>query len=116
MKGVISAAFLILFLSLSASAQDKCKPVTEYTVKETAQGKYTIALQSQSSLDNPTFELVDMATGKVVATRKLPSLRARQDVFLNVRPSVYYIHIKQEGCARSKGIGGVEGIKVGNVQ
>jgi hypothetical protein len=114
MKSVLCTVFFIA-LSMSLYAQDQCKPQVKYTVKEKSSNSYSISLQSNSNITSPSLELYDLYEGKVVDSKQVGSIRGQQEIFKNVKPSLYIIYIKQEGCTRPFGVGGKEGIKVGSI-
>jgi hypothetical protein len=117
---MMKANLTILLLAccfLTLSAQEKCKTVVEFSVKEVASNAFIISLQSPRSLSGSEISLVDAYSGELTEKKKInSSLTTKQEVFKNVKPSRYILYIKQEGCERAYSIGGIDGIEVGNSQ
>jgi hypothetical protein len=117
---MMKANFTILLLAccfLTLSAQEKCKPPVEFSVKEIADNAFAISLKSQTPLSRSEISLIDAYSGDMIEKKTInSSLTTKQEIFKNVKPSRYILYIKQEGCERAYSIGGIEGIEVGNPQ
>jgi hypothetical protein len=115
MKVIYSCVFLVLGFTTCAFGQDKCKAKIDYTITEGPSNTYSIALQSAESLNNPEIELFDLYQGKTIQKKQTgDGLRSKKIVFTNVKPSLYILYVKQNGCAKTQSVGGINGIKVGN--
>lgn len=110
---------MLLFLVVNASVafgQDLCQSNVDFSIKEVTKGNFEIMLQSSSTLSKAQVKLYDLYTGKVVQERSLADGRlSGQSIFKNVKPSRYTILIKFDGCDKGISLGGIEGIKVGEI-
>ena len=117
MKILYGCVFFSVALVFSAFSQEKCNARIEHTVVESPSGVYSITLQSSENLRNAQVELYDLYQGKSVEKREISNgLRSKQTVFSGVKPSLYLIYIKHDGCPRAQSVGGIKGIKVGTIE
>lgn len=110
---ILLVVSVFLVASLTAFAQDPCRPSIQHAVKKLAENNFSIALQSETQQNGVTLQLVDLFTDKVVQEKKASLGRSEQTVFANVKPSVYAVVVKAEGC-KIRTLGGMYGIKVGS--
>jgi len=110
---------ILLFLVVSAShanGQDICNANLDFAIKEVSKSYFEVSLQSSQAITNAKVQLYDLYTGKVVQEKLIPNgLAQQQVVFTKVRPSHYTILVKYDGCSKVKSIGGIEGIKIGEI-
>jgi hypothetical protein len=117
MRIIYGCVFFCVAVVSSAFGQDKCKSVIEYSVTESPAKGYSISLQSSENLRNVEVQLFDLYEGKTVATKQVGSgLRSKQVVFSGVKPSLYLVYVKHDECPRAQSLGGMKGIKVGNIE
>ena len=117
MRIIYGCVLLCLTSIISGYCQDKCKSTVEHTITESPDKGHSITLQSSENLRNVEVELYDLYQGKTVDKKYVGNgLRARQTVFSRVKPSLYLIYIKHDGCPRAQSLGGIKGIKVGNIE
>jgi hypothetical protein len=117
MRIIYGCVFFSLTFVLTGFSQDKCKTRIDHSVVESPSKQYSIALQSTENLRNAEVELYDLYLGKTVAKKHVGNgLRTKQTVFSGVKPSLYLIYIKHDECPRVQSVGGIQGIKVGNIE
>jgi hypothetical protein len=117
MRIIYGCVLFCLTSVISGYSQERCKSTVEHTISQSPEKGYTIALQSSENLRNVEVELYDLYEGKTVDKKYVGNgLRSKQTVFSRVKPSLYLIYIKHDGCPRAESLGGVKGIKVGNIE
>ncbi|RAV99576.1 hypothetical protein [Pseudochryseolinea flava] len=108
---------LLLFLAASATpalSQDLCKTKVDFEVKEISKGSFEISLKSSRSISQAQVKLYDLYSGKVIQ-EKTVVLSSNPSLFRNVKSSRYTVLITFEGCSKGISVGGIEGIKVGEL-
>jgi hypothetical protein len=117
MKIFYGCVFFFVALAFNAFGQDKCKARIEHIVVENLSGIYSITLQSSENLRNAQVELYDLYKGESIQKKQIDNgLTRKQTVFSGVKPSLYLIYIKHDGCPRAQSVGGIKGIKVGTLE
>ena len=117
MKIIYWCVFFLFAQIHCAVGQDKCKVRIDHRVIQDGSKGYLITLQSQENLRNTEVELYDLYEGKLVVKKTLDSsLRNEQTVFTGIKPSLYLIYVKYDGCPKKRSLGGIEGIKVGTIE
>lgn len=107
---------LLVGLAINAFGQDICTAKIDFAVNEVSKSQFEISLKSSENLSNARVQLYDLYTGKVVKEKNVQSgLTQREVVFTSVKPSRYTIIIKHDGCTKQKTLGGIEGIKIGEI-
>lgn len=110
---------LVLFLigmvcAFAASAQATCPVKIGYTVQSSGKSSDIFLQLKDGEAGAVTAELYDLYKGKIVAQKKLFLSREPSRVFVKASPSTYVIYIKTDQCKRPIGLGGLEGIKIGD--
>jgi len=115
MKALRYLVFLIISISLMPLCYGQCNVGIEFSQKKKSEANFSIYLKPEKGLRNVQVQLVDLYEGKVIKDKGMDFLSERLtvEIFKDVKPSLYYIYIKFEGCDK-KGLGGVSGFKVGD--
>jgi hypothetical protein len=99
-----------------ALAQPACNAEIKHSIHEQSTSSYSIRLKSDVSIVNAEIILHDLFLGTAVQTKVMSITSRETEIFTNLKASRYVIYVKQDGCKRLKSVGGMEGIKVGNIE
>jgi hypothetical protein len=113
---MLKAIFVSAIILVSAPhvLLGQCDSNIEYTAKKRTESNYSIYLKSNVQVSGIKAQLYDLYQGKIVAEKIISISPASEiEVFTNVKPSVYTINLKIEGCEKARGLGGVNGINIG---
>ncbi|HEY8513651.1 MAG TPA: hypothetical protein VIL31_16945 [Cyclobacteriaceae bacterium] len=105
--------FVLLLCLIPALGNAQCEPAIDVTFHQVSTDSYTVLLRSEQGSQNVDVMLHDLYLGKAVQSKRI-SLSAREtEVFTNVKPSLYTIYVKRDGCDEYRSLGSVTGIKIG---
>ena len=111
-KPLIFFVLLLFFIPTAGNAQ--CEANIDFTFHQVSADSYTVLLRSEQGNQTVTAMLHDLYLGQAVQTKRI-SLSARDaEVFTNVKPSLYTIYIKKDGCDEYRSLGAITGIKIGD--
>lgn len=111
-KPLTVLALLLFLIPTAGSAQ--CETNVDFSFHQVNADSYTVSLRSEGGGQTVTAMLHDLYLGQAVQTRRI-SLSAREaEVFTNVKPSLYTIYVKKEGCDEYRSLGSITGIKIGD--
>jgi len=118
MSRLLSKVVLIsiaLAVVAASKCMGQCNVGVELSNEKVADSHYAISLKPNADLKNVHLQLFDLYEGKVVKEERIGFLAANafSEVFRQVKPSLYYVYLKFDGCER-KGLGGASGYKVGD--
>ncbi|MCU0419114.1 MAG: hypothetical protein MUC38_05590 [Cyclobacteriaceae bacterium] len=100
--------------SMGASGQQPCAVKIDYAVQSAGRSHDIFLELKEGESGTVTAELYDLFKGKVVSQKSLFLSRGEATrVFTKAPPSTYVVYIKTDQCARPLGLGGLEGIKLG---
>ncbi|HLT79380.1 MAG TPA: hypothetical protein VKZ86_00025 [Cyclobacteriaceae bacterium] len=110
-KPLFLLALLLYFIPAVSRAQ--CEVDIDVSFHQVSADSYTVLLRSQQGSQSVTAMLHDLFTGETVQSKRA-NLSAREtEVFTNVKPSLYTVYIKRDGCEEYRSLGSIEGIKIG---
>ncbi len=104
-----------IMCAVGVSGQPVCAVKIDYTVEVSGKSHDIFLELKEGQSDTMTAELYDLYKGKVVAQKKVFLNKGEASrVFTKAPSSHYVIYIKTEQCKRPLGLGGLEGIKIGD--
>ena len=104
---------LTFFISVTSFCYGQCDVKIEYSHEKKSALNFSVYLQSEINLKNVKVQLYDLYEGKIIKEGTINLTELRNEVFKDVKPSLYYIYVTFEGCHR-KGLGGMSGFKLGD--
>jgi hypothetical protein len=105
--------FALLPCLIPAIAYAQCEPAIEVTFHQASADSYTVLLRSEQGTQQVDAMLHDLYLGKSVQSKRITLSARETEVFTNVKPSLYTIYVKQDGCEEYRSLGSIEGIKIG---
>lgn len=106
--------FLVLLLCLiPAAGKAQCEADIDFSFHQVSADSYTVLLQSERGSQTVTAMLHDLYLGQAVQSKRINLSTRATDVFKNVKPSLYIIYIKEDGCEKYTSLGGISGIRIG---
>jgi len=105
--------FALIFLTVQTTSRAQCDPNIEYSFHQSAATAFSVSLSSPGGSETVTAKLHDLYLGKEVQSKRVSLSRSEQEVFTNVKPSLYTIYIKKDGCEEYRSLGQISGIKIG---
>ncbi|HEX7016247.1 MAG TPA: hypothetical protein VF191_12125 [Cyclobacteriaceae bacterium] len=110
-KPLIPFVFLLCLFPAASHAQ--CEADIDVTFQQVSADSYTVLLRSEQGSQTVTAMLQDLYLGKAVQSKRISLSGRETEVFTNVKPSLYTIYVKKDGCDEYRSLGSIEGIKIG---
>lgn len=105
---------VIALILCSKLSFGQCDARIDYSQRQKSKTDYSVYLKSDQVVSGLKVQLYDLIQGKVVQEKILASLTSgSQEVFTKVTPSTYTIFVTIDMCKKSKSLGGITGIKIG---
>lgn len=106
--------FALIFLSVQTASRAQCDLNIDYSFHQSAASVFSVSLSSSGGSETVTAMLHDLYLGKEVQRKQVRLSGREQEVFTNVKPSLYTIYIKKNGCEQYRSLGQITGIKIGD--
>jgi hypothetical protein len=105
--------FGLLLCLIPAVGHAQCEPAIDVTFHQVSADSYTVLLRSEQGSQTVDAMLHDLYAGKAVQSKRISLSGRETEVFTNVKPSLYTIYVKRDGCDEYRSLGSVTGIKIG---
>lgn len=105
--------FALIFLTMHTTSRAQCDLNIDYSFHQAAAASFSVSLTSQGGSETVTAKLHDLYLGKEVQSKRVRLSGREQEVFTNIKPSLYTIYIKRDGCEEYRSLGQITGIKIG---
>lgn len=106
--------FALIFLTAQTVSRAQCDLDIEYSFHQSAASQFSVSLRSSAGAESVTAKLHDLYLGKEVQSRRVSLSNRDEEVFTNVKPSLYTIYVKKDGCEEYRSLGQITGIKIGD--
>ena len=106
--------FALIFFTVQSASRAQCDLNIDYSFHQSAASNFSVSLTTQGGSESVTAKLHDLYLGKEVQSKRVSLSGREQEVFTNVKPSLYIIYIKRDGCEEYRSLGQITGIKIGD--
>lgn len=106
--------FALVFLTMQTTGRAQCDVSIEYSFHQSAASQFSVSLSSNTGSESVIAKLHDLYLGKEVQNKRVSLSGREQEVFTDVKPSLYIIYVKKDGCEEYRSLGGISGIKIGD--
>lgn len=105
--------FALIFLSMHATSYGQCDVSIDFSFHQSNASSFTVSLSSNAGTETVTARLHDLYSGQEVQTKRVNLSAREQVVFTDVKPSLYTIYVRKDGCEEYRSLGQISGIKIG---
>lgn len=106
--------FALIFLTAQTASRAQCDLSIDYSFHQSAASSFSVSLSTHGGSESVTAKLHDLYLGREVQSKRVNLSGREQEVFTNVKPSLYTIYIKRDGCEEYRSLGEITGIKIGD--
>lgn len=105
--------FALIYLMIQTASYGQCDLSIDFSYHQSDASLFSISLSSNAGTGTVTAMLHDLYLGTEVQSKRVNLSGREQEVFTDVKPSLYTIYVRKDGCEEYRSLGAISGIKIG---